>query len=382
LPSTLSLAMSPTVEAWPETGHAEWVRNFVLRELPELQEVDVSVISSGFMSSSFKVVAKGGQAYCFCRSFYPKHRAWAYYNSAAALGLAPEVVLQRYDPAYMSVEMTKLVDGRELMSYDTYVGLGDGVTPGVELVAKCGRLLAKLHKMGTGWHTDFADEAAADKARIPRAPDGILNDVFDTPEGILPAFLRRLFQYFADEDAAETGCDKAFLSREAARILDHPVLPTSGPLARLVSAHGDFHGANILVQGGEPLAIDFESCFVGPAGWDVAHLYQYLRRLAPEHDYSLTVTYARAYLEELGEDVPIDIFILDMLAWYYFVCIKQGPCVSIVKRLGTEILPASGSYAARVTQRDYMESFCETIAAAREDPELRARIVKSGKVAD
>merc|ERR1719356_1557970 len=179
--------------------------------------------------------------------------------------------------------MTKLVDGRELMSYDTYVGLGDGVTPGVELVAKCGRLLAKLHKMGTGWHTDFADEAAADKARIPRAPGGILNDVFDTPEGILPAYLRRLFQYFADEDAAETGCDKAFLSREAARILDHPVLPTSGPL----------------VQGGEPLAIDFESCFVGPAGWDVAHLYQYLRRLAPEHDYSLTVTYARAYLEEL-----------------------------------------------------------------------------------
>jgi hypothetical protein len=373
---------SPGAEAWPETGHDAWVRRFLLRELPELQEVEVSAISSGFMSSSFKVVAKSGQAYCFCRSSYPKHRAWAYYNRAAALGLAPKVVLQKYDPAYMSVEMTKLVDGSELMSYDTYLGLGDGLTPSIELVAKCGRLLAKLHKMDTGWHAHFADEAAADRACIPRAPDDILNDVFDTPEGILPAYLRRLLQYFQDEDATTTGCDKTFLSGEAARILDHPMLPASGPLARVVSAHGDFHGANVLVEGGEPLAIDFECCFLGPAGWDVAHMYQYLRRLAPEHNYDLIAAYAGAYLEELGVDVPIDIFILDMLAWYYFVCIKQGACVSIVKRLGKEALPASAGHAARVTQREYLESFCVAISAAREDAELRARITKSGKVVD
>jgi len=282
----------------------------------------------------------------------------------------------------MSVEMTKLVNGSELMSYDTYLGLGDGIAPSTDLAAKCGRLLARLHRMDTGWHAQFADEAAADKACIPRAPDGILNDVFDTIEGILPAYMRRLMQYFQDEDAASTGCDKAFLIGEAARILDHPVLPAGGPLCRVVSAHGDFHGANVLVEGGEVLAIDFECCFVGPAGWDVAHMYQYLRRFAPEHNYDLTAAYARAYLEELGVDVPIDIFILDMLAWYYFVCIKQGACVSIVKRLGKEALPASAAYAARVTQRDYLESYCAAILAAREDAELRARIVKSGTVVD
>ncbi|CAK0872084.1 unnamed protein product [Prorocentrum cordatum] len=287
------LSTAPAVKAWPESGHEAWVRRFMLRELPELQDVEVSAISSGFMSSSFKVVAKTGRAYCFCRSFYPKHRAWAYYNSAAALGLAPRVVLQKYDPAYMSVEITELVNGSELMSYDTYLGQCDGVVPKTELVVKYGRLSAKLHKMGTGWHAKFADEAAADMACIPRAPDGILDDVFDTLEGILPACLRQLIAYSRDEDATSIGCDKDFLNGEAACILDHTMLPASGPLAQVVGAHGDFHGANVMVEGG---AIDFEGCFVGPAGWDVAHMYQYLRRFEQEHNYGLTEAYAKAYL--------------------------------------------------------------------------------------
>merc|ERR1712187_221587 len=105
-----------------------------------------------------------------------------------------------------------------------------------------------------------------------------------------------------DKRAEEIGCDKAFIIAEVQRMLEHPILPTSGALSRtrMLSAHGDYHSSNIVMHNGEPLAIDFELCFVGPAGWDVPCLYEMaIRCLSPEHDYEKTASYAKGYLDEM-----------------------------------------------------------------------------------
>jgi len=140
--------------------------------------------------------------------------------------------------------------------------------------------------------------------------------------------------------------------------------------------------ARTSLPNGEPLAIDFELCFVGPAGYDVACLYEMaIRCLSPEHNYELAASYAKAYLDEIGDVMAVDDFIFDMMTWNYFFIIKGA---ILAQALGTRgaASPEAVAYSARVLQRSHLEAYCEVMAAARHDDETRGRIVKSGTVVE
>jgi len=120
------------------------------------------------------------------------------------------------------------------------------------------------------------------------------------------------------EEWKSVGADASFLEAEVRQWTQHAVLPSSASLlSKVVSGHGDMHGANLLTHEGDVVIIDLESAYVGPAGWDVAHVYQCLRRYQPEHDYAQVSAFARGYLSAAEGEEPsserIDEFLFDTI---------------------------------------------------------------------
>merc|ERR1711966_13323 len=257
-----------------------------------------------------------------------------------------------------------------------------------------------LHSVDPMWYTDFRSKSVYEKAGYPAIPAEVLEflpntvyDATDEPNGVhsIVQIQLNILGMVLPEELQSAKTTRKFLESEIRQWVDHPVLkgvggagrggtepPNPSSLNRTVTGHGDLHGANILSDDGEPVFIDFETAYVGPAGWDAATLYQCLRRYTPGHDYAQAAALARGYLRGTrahGEPEPttaeIDQFILDMVCWWYFANMRQALCWFLVIRLGGLPKPPNGErwdFAMKTLTPEYAQRFAERVQAARANP--------------
>lgn len=347
---------------------------------PDMGVESVAPISSGFMSSAFFVTLVDGSKYVLIRSFAPKHRAWACQLQAHAEqgDIVCQFVHKSHAEQYGSVDLVPACNGGEMQSFPVFMGF-PGEVPSPALCQKFGMALAKFHKVGTAWHEAFASEEAYARAGHPalheacqHLPHLIYDDLLKPGTHSIVQYQLNLLKMVLPEELQSVDSDASFLEAEVRRWTQHSVLPPAGSLlAKTVTGHGDLHGANVLTHEGEPVIIDLECAYVGPAGWDVATFYQCLRRYQPEHDYAQVSAFARGYLREVEGVEPssesIDEFLFDTICWWYFANMKQAACLFVVQRLcGVPAPPAAElAFAHKTLGVGYLKRFVARIAEVR-----------------
>ncbi len=149
--------------------------------------------------------------------------------------------------------------------------------------ARLGQLLAKIHKIPTAWFDEFREQLIRLKPALLGAARG----------STLWWATCRLEAYLGSVDEA---CLSTLLAVEP--------MPKTGPAARLVTCHGDFHSNNVVHSDKRLVAIDLEFGHTNFAVFDLASIFQTCLRTA-----RLRRDFIKAYLEETGD--PTDAEFID-----------------------------------------------------------------------
>ena len=149
--------------------------------------------------------------------------------------------------------------------------------------ARLGQLLAKIHKIPPAWFDEFRDQLTWLKPALLGAARG----------STLWWATCRLEAYLGSVDEA---CLSTLLAVEP--------MPKTGPAARLVTCHGDFHSNNVVHSDKRLVAIDLEFGHTNFAVFDLASIFKTCLRTA-----RLRRDFIKAYLEETGD--PTDAEFID-----------------------------------------------------------------------
>lgn len=399
--SMASLISLPTfAKPFPEEDENKslWVSEFLNSECPKFAAYSVTKLSAGFMGTAFRLdppsdVDQELSPLVFQHGSFAKHRAYAFHRAAMNSGSAPKLLYSAYHPVYKSVSIAEFASKGELMSYDVYTGAKPGEKPPSCMMKKVGQLLARLHKIDPEWNKDFRSEDAADAADIPKTSEvpsnsEMMNPRTDPVDKTLMQSISEIVINFLQEDwMAAAGADRTYIQSELAKMITHEILPKDGWTIRRVAMHSDFHGANIVVDSNdEPLAIDFDSATTAAAaGWDLAHIYLHVRSLEPVHDYDRNYALCEGYLSELtGAAIPskedVDLLLFDVLAWQYFVGLKQWSCQLLTEIVGQKWAPEKKEEAQRHLKTESLKVYVARILEARENDTLRSELIRTGRI--
>jgi len=283
--------------------------------------------------------------------------------------------------------------------------------PTPEVCRKVGAAIAKLHGVDpTDWHGPFASKEAYDKEIGVDISELFLfgHNIYDDENPAMVNYRNRLINVLVnfaqgEPKLAENGTSSSYLKSISDLDTDHPILKASVGYDRLngksaleistadiVTSHGDAHGANILLDRGEPVIIDFESAHVGPAGWDLGLFYQCFRRQSPDHDYEQASAFARGYLQERMNQIhgpgnskseisddDVDDFLFEIMCWYFMAQVRQSFCIIIV---GGKPQPAAWDFAMKTLTPEYGDKFAKKMQECKTSIEARRELVRSGNL--
>jgi len=282
--------------------------------------------------------------------------------------------------------------------------------PSPEVCGKVGAAIAKLHAVGTDWHGPFASKEAYDKEIGVDISELFLfgHNIYDDENPAMVNYRNRLINVLVniaqgEPKLAANGTSGSYLKSVNDLDTDHPILKASVGYDRLpgksalevstadiVTSHGDPHGANILLDHGEPVIIDFESAHVGPAGGDLGLFYQCFRRQSPDHDYEQASAFARGYLQERMNQIhgpgnskseisddDVDDFLFEIMCWYFIAQVRQSFCIIIV---GAKPQPAAWDFAMKTLTPEYGDKFAKKMQECKTSIEARRELVRSGNL--
>lgn len=422
---------------WPEAPQGEdepkeiqeaqeaFVKRMIETERPDLPKVEgVKRVGSGFSGQAF-FVDMGGERRVFLRNLLPKHRAWACQRAAQKatadmeVPIACDLAFTKYDAEMGgSFELTgPACDGGEIVPIPVMQGIvdpppdtADTSFPSPEVCRKVGAAIAKLHAVGTDWHGAFASKEAYDREIGVDISNLFLfgHNIYDDENPAMVNYRNRLLNVLVniaqgEPKLAENGTSGSYLKSVSDQDTDHPILKASVGYERLpgqsdlevstadiVTSHGDVHGANILLDHGEPVIIDFETAHVGPAGWDLGNFYQCFRRQSPDHDYEQASAFARGYLQERMDQIhgsghpkseisddDVDDFLFEIMCWYFIAQVKQTYCIFLT---GGKPQPAAWDFAMKTLSPEYGRKFAEKMQECKTSIEARRELVRTGNL--
>jgi len=432
-----------TVFRWPQLAEGEdgkdrnikeeqeaFVKRFIETERPDLPPIEgVKTLASGYSGSAFFVdfqkTDENGEATTercvFLRNQLPKHRAWACQKALQeatideAVPAACDLVFSTYDgDLYGSLELTGAAcDGGEVIPFQVFRGcaqppVSDDPFPSPEICEKVGAAIAKLHSVDTKWHAPFASKDAYDKELGIDLSKLFLwgHNIYDDELPPMVKYGNNLLNLVLDDELTENGSNRAYLKSIIDQYTEHPVLKASVGYERrdkapslevstadIGTAHGDLHGANVLLHQGEPVIIDHEAAHIGPAGGDLGTFYQCIRRYSPDHNYDQASALARGYLQErmnqihgkghpdatISED-DVDDFLFEIMCWYFWGQIRQAICLFLTIRMGGDEKPPAKvwDFAMKTLTPEFGQKFTEKVEEASTSIDARREFVRTG----